>query len=166
MRVPPRSGLVLLRCLLLGLLGAALVACGGPPPAPAAVQEAREAPAGQAVPPAEAAPAAPARSAAAEQIARSATWSPGQLQAHFAKHGREGPYATTAAFDASAREAIRVGQEFTYVDRTTQARRRGFYDPPSNRFTAVTDDGRRITTHFRPDNGERYVRDLPGTTYR
>ncbi|HEX2032971.1 MAG TPA: hypothetical protein VHS99_02190 [Chloroflexota bacterium] len=102
----------------------------------------------------------------AERIARSATWAPGQLQAHFAKHGKEGPYASAEAYDASARETIRVGQQFEYVDRTSRARRRGFYDRPGNRFTAVTADGRRLTTHFRPEDGERYVRQLPQSTYR
>jgi pyocin large subunit-like protein len=101
-----------------------------------------------------------------ERIARSATWAPGQLQAHFSKHGREGPYPTAAAYDAGARETVRVGRPFSYVDRTSRARRRGFYDPPSNRFTSLTQDGKRITTHFRPDNRERYVRDLQGSTYR
>jgi pyocin large subunit-like protein len=101
-----------------------------------------------------------------ERLAREATWAPGQLQAHFDKHGQEGPSPSAEAYDASARETIRLGREFTYVDRTTNQRRRGFYEPQSNRFTAVTEDGRRITTHFRPDDSERYVRGLPGSTYR
>jgi pyocin large subunit-like protein len=113
-----------------------------------------------------AAPAAASVGAVAERIAREATWAPGQLQAHFEKHGREGAHATAPAYDASARETIRVGRRFTYRDRESRARRQGFYDVSSNRFTAVTEDGRRITTHFRPDNGERYVRGLPETTYR
>ncbi|MGH2351358.1 MAG: hypothetical protein ACRDJN_07050 [Chloroflexota bacterium] len=107
-----------------------------------------------------------AHSAAAERIARDARWSPGQLQAHFAKHRQEGPYATARAYDASARETIRIGQAFSYVDRTTRARRRGYYHSESNRFTAVTEDGRRITSHFRPESGERYVRNLPESSYR
>jgi pyocin large subunit-like protein len=100
------------------------------------------------------------------RIARDATWSPGQLQAHFAKHGREGGHASAQAYDASARETVRTGREFSYVDRTAQARRRGYYDPPTNRFTSVTEDGKRITTHFRPDSGERYVRGLGESTYK
>ena len=70
------------------------------------------------------------------------------------------------AYDISARETIRVGKPFTYLDRESNARRRGFYDPASNRFTAVTQDGKRITTHFRPDNGERYAHGLTESTYR
>ncbi|HEX2515048.1 MAG TPA: hypothetical protein VH257_10115, partial [Chloroflexota bacterium] len=50
-----------------------------------------------------------------ERIARSATWSPGQLQAHFTKHGQEGPYPSAAAYDASARETVRVGRAFSYI---------------------------------------------------
>ncbi|HVG97991.1 MAG TPA: hypothetical protein VNK05_13880 [Chloroflexota bacterium] len=109
---------------------------------------------------------AAAGSPEAARVARDATWSPGQLQAHFAKHGREGGHATAQAYDASARETIRSGREFGYVDRTAHARRRGYYDPPTNRFTSVTEDGKRITTHFQPDTGERYVRGLVESTYR
>jgi hypothetical protein len=101
-----------------------------------------------------------------ERIARNATWAPGSLQDHFEKHGREGPYASAQAYDAAARETIRQGDAFRYVDRSTNARRLGFYHAPTNRFTGMTDDARRITTHFKPDNGERYVRDLPQSTYR
>lgn len=101
-----------------------------------------------------------------ERIALEATWAPGQLQAHFEKHGREGPWASEADFDASARETIRIGTLFTYVDRESNAERLGFYDPGSNRFASVTRDGRRITTQFKPDRGETYVRGLTRSTYR
>jgi pyocin large subunit-like protein len=107
-----------------------------------------------------------ATDAQTERIARQATWASGQLRAHFQKHGREGNHRTAEAYDSSARETIRVGRQFTYVDRESRARRMGFYDPPSNRFTAVTSDGRRITTHFYPDTRERYVRGLQQSTYR
>ena len=69
-------------------------------------------------------------------------------------------------YDFSARDAIRVGAEFAYQDRESNARRRGFYDRAGNRFTGVTNDGRRITTSFRPDRGEAYVRNLERSTYR
>jgi hypothetical protein len=101
-----------------------------------------------------------------ERIARDATWAPGQLQAHFEKHGTEGPWASESAYDASAREVIRVGTLLTYVDGTANVERLGFYHRDSNRFTAVTRDGRRITTQFRPDRGEAYVRGLARSTYR
>jgi pyocin large subunit-like protein len=101
-----------------------------------------------------------------DRIAREATWAPGQLQAHFEKHGREGPWASEADFDASAREVIRIGTLFTYVDRESNAERLGFYDRGSNRFASVSRDGRRITTQFKPDRGEAYVRGLTRSTYR
>jgi hypothetical protein len=101
-----------------------------------------------------------------ERIAREATWAPGQLRAHVDKHGREGPWASEAEYDASARETIRIGAAFTYQDRESNAERLGFYHKDSNRFTGVTRDGRRITTQFKPDRGEAYVRGLDRSTYR
>jgi pyocin large subunit-like protein len=101
-----------------------------------------------------------------ERIAREATWAPGQLREHLEKHGREGPWSSEADFDASARETIRTGTAFTYVDRESNAERLGFYHRASNRFASVTRDGRRITTQFKPDRGEAYVRGLDRSTYR
>jgi len=101
-----------------------------------------------------------------ERIAREATWAPGQLRAHVEKHGREGPWASEADFDASARETIRIGTAFTYLDRESNAERIGFYHRDSNRFVGVSSDGRRITTQFKPDRGEAYVRGLDRSTYR
>jgi len=100
------------------------------------------------------------------RLAAAATWAPGQLQAHFDKHGAEGDARSTMEYDLSARDTIRNGTEFTYQDRESNARRRGFYDRAGNRFTGVTNDGRRITTSFRPDRGEAYVRNLERSTYR
>ena len=101
-----------------------------------------------------------------ERIAREAAWAPGQLKAHIDKHGREGPWATEADYDASARETVRIGTAFTYMDRESNAERLGAYHKDTNRFTGVTRDGRRITTHFKPDRGEAYVRGLDRSTYR
>jgi pyocin large subunit-like protein len=101
-----------------------------------------------------------------ERIAREATWAPGQLRAHVDKHGREGPWASESEYDASARDTIRIGTAFTYRDRESNAQRLGFYHKDSNRFTGVTRDGRRITTQFKPDRGEAYVRGLDRSTYR
>jgi hypothetical protein len=100
------------------------------------------------------------------RIAREATWAPGQLRGHFEKHGEEGPWASESVYDGSARETVGIGTSFTYVDRESNAERLGFYQKESNRFTSVTRDGRRITTHFRPDRGEAYVRGLNRSTYR
>jgi hypothetical protein len=101
-----------------------------------------------------------------DRIVRDATWTPGQLASHFEKHGREGPWASESVYDASARETVAQGTAFTYQDRESNAERLGFFEKASNRFTAVTRDGRRITTHFRPDRGEAYVRGLTRSTYR
>src|SRR5262245_51703370 len=101
-----------------------------------------------------------------ERIAREAAWAPGQLKAHVDKHGREGPWASEAEYDASARETIRIGTSFTYIDRESNAERLGFFQKETNRFSGLTRDGRRITTHFKPDRGEAYVRGLDRSTYR
>ena len=149
-----------MRCLsalvLVCLGGACSRAEPGPSAAPAIASPTAPAPA----------PATGAPSVDVTRIARDATWAPGALIDHFGKHGNEGPWADTGAYDRSARDTIRTGREFTYIDRTASVRRRGFYDAPGNRFTSVTEDLRRITTHFRPDNGERYVVLLPESTYR
>ena len=63
----------------------------------------------------------------------------------------------------------RVGapeREFAGDAEFRRARRRGFYTTSNNRFTGVTEDGKRITTHFRPESGEHYVRGLWESTYR
>ena len=52
------------------------------------------------------------------------------------------------------------------MDRESNAERLGFFQKASNRFTGVTRDGRRITTQFKPDRGEAYVRGLDRSTYR
>jgi pyocin large subunit-like protein len=101
-----------------------------------------------------------------ERIAERATWAPGSLESHFEKHGREGPYRSAAEYDRAARDTIRTGTAFTYQDRESNARRQGYYDKTGNRFTGLTRDGARITTHFRPDRGEAYVRGLEDSTYR
>ncbi len=108
--------------------------------------------------------AGPVSTADRERFASEARWAPGQLDAHFQKH-RDG-YKTVQEYDRGARDVIRNGTAFTYLDRESGDRHLGFYDKATNRFTAVTLDGRRITTHFQPDNGERYVRELPESTYR
>jgi hypothetical protein len=103
-------------------------------------------------------------SGAADRVATQAVWASGELAEHFDKHP-EG-YRSQAEYDRGAREVIRIGRRFEYRDTQSNAPRVGYYDKPSNRFTAMTGDERRITTHFRPDRGESYVRGLPGSTYR
>ena len=108
----------------------------------------------------------PAASDADRERYAHAEWAPGQLEAHFRKHGAEGPYHSAAEYDTAARETIRRGTMFSYVDRESDAERLGFYDKPANRFTGLTRNGQRITTHFRPNRGEAYVRGLERSTYR
>src|SRR5262245_7347897 len=72
-----------------------------------------------------------------ERIAREATWAPGQLRAHFEKHGDEGPWPSESAYDGAAREAIRLGTAFTYQDREANVERLGFYLKDANRFAGL-----------------------------
>lgn len=135
-----RRGALLLAILVASLL-AVLSACAGSQVAEQAVSAAER-----------------------ERYASEATWAPGQLEAHFQRHP-EG-YASVEEYDQGARETILRGVAFTYRDRTTNQPRLGFYERDANRFTALTYDGRRIPTHFRPDGGESYVRNLEESTYR
>lgn len=98
--------------------------------------------------------------------AQNASWAPGQLQEHFQKHGREGPYASADEYDRGARDTIVHGTPFTYVDRESRAQRLGFYHTETNRFTSLTADGQRITTFFHPDRRSAYVRGLDNSTYK
>jgi pyocin large subunit-like protein len=148
-----RGALLLAVCLLLLTL--------------AGCRSATASPSGQAAPASAAAPkAGSSLDVDRERIAREAAWAPGQLRAHVDKHGREGPWASESEYDASARETIRIGAAFAYQDRESNAERLGFYHNDTNRFTGVTRDGRRITTQFKPDRGEAYVRGLDRSTYR
>jgi hypothetical protein len=72
---------------------------------------------------------------------------------------------TVADYDASARETIRFGISFTYTDPDADVPRVGYYALGTNRFTALNQSQTRILTHFIPDRGESYVRDLPDSTY-
>lgn len=97
-------------------------------------------------------------------VAASAVWGRGELAEHFEKHPET--YRSEREYDEGARETIRLGARFTYTDTQTSAPRVGYFHKPSNRFTGLTGDEKRITTHFRPDRGERYVAGLPRSTYR
>ena len=108
----------------------------------------------------------PARVEADRERYAQATWAPGQLETHFQRHAAEGPYQTAEQYDAVARETIRRGTMFTYVNRESGTHRIGFYDTSGNHFTALSRDGRRITTYFRPSRGEAYVRGLERSTYQ
>jgi pyocin large subunit-like protein len=86
------------------------------------------------------------------------------LRSHYQDHGYKFPYYTLREYEDSSIETVRIGTPFTYTDATGRPRK-GYYHQPSNRFTAVTADGRRIVTHFPPDRGEKYVEELLNSTY-
>jgi pyocin large subunit-like protein len=87
------------------------------------------------------------------------------LQRHYRKHGSKFPYTSVQEYKDSSIETVNVGRSFAYTDPSTGDARQGYYDGASNRFTAVTADGRRIVTHFPPDRHQKYVEELPDSTY-
>lgn len=166
---PRLAGLALLLALSLVWLGAACVTSSSPT-ATSAGNAVAAVPTPDDADPSDQAevntpgPTATASHADAERIASSATWSPGQLEAHFQKHKEN--YRTSEDYDQGARNTIRQGKRFTYQDKTSGAQRLGFYSEGANKFTGVTRDGKRITTHFSPDRGAAYVKGLEGSTYK
>lgn len=88
------------------------------------------------------------------------------LEHHYWQHHWDVNATTIPEYDASARETIRRGQRFTYTDPVRRRPRIGYYDPKTGLFTALHGDRKRILTHFRPEDGEAYVRQLPHSTYR
>jgi pyocin large subunit-like protein len=89
----------------------------------------------------------------------------GVLRGHFVKHGQKFPYSKIDEYEESAIETAVSGVRFTYHDPKNGDPRVGCYEKATNRFTALTDDGLYIVTHFPPDRGEQYCRSLPATTY-
>ncbi len=96
-----------------------------------------------------------------EGVARWA--SQARLNRHFRRHGGEVGAPDAASYDASARQTIRTGVRFTYRDLITQEMRIGFFDPSTGRFTALSEDGTTILTHF--VTTETYIRSRPDLTY-
>src|SRR4051794_33731471 len=87
------------------------------------------------------------------------------LPSHFGQHGWKFPYASVQEYEHSSIETVDIGVSFTYTDPDTGRQRVGYYHEASNRFTAVTSDGLRIVTPFPPDRHEKYVEELPDSTY-
>jgi hypothetical protein len=71
---------------------------------------------------------------------------------------------TIEEYERSSYTTIRQGRTFTYYDRGAQADRVGYFDRATHKFTAVTEDGTYIVTHFRADTAS-YARRLPRSTY-
>jgi hypothetical protein len=94
-----------------------------------------------------------------------AEWrTPYHLRDHCVRHRRLLRLRSVEAYDASARETIRVGTYFESRDPESGEPRVGYYDAASERLTGLTDDEAEIVTHFLCH--ERYVaRTLPGSTY-
>jgi hypothetical protein len=86
-----------------------------------------------------------------------------ELERHFHTHRRLLRVRTVAQYDQSARETMDVGTHFEYRDRETGEWRVGYYDRPTERFVALTEDEEEIVSHFRCD--EEYVIGLPRSTY-
>jgi len=84
------------------------------------------------------------------------------LEDHYWDHRAEFPRLSIEQYDASAKETIAIGVEFTYIDRVTRLRRTGYFHRDSSRFTVLDTDGF-IHSHFRAD--EAYAADLIGSTY-
>jgi hypothetical protein len=103
------------------------------------------------------------------KVARKAKWQsakqgvegPG-IRDHYAKHGDQVGASNLRQYDASARQTIRNGREFTYKDRFTGERRVGYYDANTGLFTATSQTGKVpiIHTHFM-ESWEN-LRKLPG----
>jgi hypothetical protein len=82
---------------------------------------------------------------------------------HYTKHRNVLRVATEQEYDESARETIRRGVRLTYRDRSTGARRVGYFERETGRFTALNEHETRIRSHFL--TGERQVRALPESDY-
>ena len=84
------------------------------------------------------------------------------LEYHFTKHGGGVGAKDVQGYVQSARATVRVGTSFTF--RHGYNRRMGYFHPARKRLTVLTDDGSEIVNHFHAT--EKYVRDLPESTYR
>ncbi len=87
------------------------------------------------------------------------------LEDHFDDHKQEFGSITIDEYEASALDTINVGEPFTYTGRDSGRPHCGYYDRATGRFTGTSSNGRRIYTHFKPSNGEDYVKGLPDSTY-
>jgi hypothetical protein len=89
------------------------------------------------------------------------------FEVHYQKHHAEVGVQRLEEYDASARETIRRGRRFEYREPRSGALRVGYFDPETGLFTALDAQESHILTHFRPREGEAYVRQrLPDSTYR
>jgi hypothetical protein len=83
---------------------------------------------------------------------------------HYTKHRNTLGVATEQEHDVSARETIRRDVRFTYRDRSSRARRVGYFERATGRFTILNERETRIRSHFL--TSERQIRALPESDYR
>jgi pyocin large subunit-like protein len=88
-----------------------------------------------------------------------------RLRTDFGKHGPEFPFSTVDEYEESSLDTFRVGARFEFEDRKSGRDRLGYYDKATNRLTVLTDDGLLILSHYRPTQGETYLRRLKRSTY-
>jgi pyocin large subunit-like protein len=87
------------------------------------------------------------------------------LEDHFRDHGHEFGAINLTEYDHSARETIRMGRRFEFVNKAGFPRV-GYYVMQANALTTLSHDERTIVSHFRPTAGAAYVRRLNASTYR
>lgn len=86
-----------------------------------------------------------------------------QHRRDFAKHDPIRPLTDVAEYEESSVATVQNGIRFTYTDPTHGVPRIGYFDPLTGLFTAVTENGRRILTHYPAD--EEYARELSESNY-
>ncbi len=92
-------------------------------------------------------------------------WTRTNLRKHFRKHGHKLACFSEDDYVSSSIVTIRQGVRFTYDDPDSLEPRVGYYEQPANLLTVVTASELKVVTHFPPDRGEQYCRDLPSSTY-
>lgn len=87
------------------------------------------------------------------------------LHRDFGKHGPEMPWSTVQDYETSSLDTIQAGTRFEFEDQKSGRDRVGYYDKATNRLTVLTDDELLILSHYRPTQGETYIRRMLRSTY-
>jgi hypothetical protein len=95
--------------------------------------------------------------------AQSAVWPDPSLYEHFLKHRLGLGVKWVTDYEASARRTIEIGKRFQYTDKGGQPRV-GYFHRPTRRFTALTQNERRIVSHYKVDDAD-YPRQLLDSDY-
>ena len=83
---------------------------------------------------------------------------------HYTKHRNTLGVATEQEYDESARDTERCGRRFTFRDRSSGARRVGYFERATGRFTVLNERETRIRSHY--VTSERQIRGLLESDYR